>query len=362
MKISFCCTLAILLISFLFIVNLSYGDACCHIVPLLIHSEKGDLKVYGQIYLARIIGKDNGGNKLEVYLDSKKFLTIAKTDSKNLSIKNQSENITIFNVDYFCSANGMFTFSKYTLDKNGYAIWVNPDDIKYITLDDFTSISRNGKSFYSTIVTGTPEDLMIGKGLYHISWDDPIGCPMEFQSDNPVIAEQDLKDLQKILINIEPGLSNYFPLLRMYDYKNKIKSREEYIYFAEENLNEFDNSIKALEMQPVPLPFDELKKEIVRIYKERLRFGKILLGWLQHNDFNEFRNEIINFYSDSKILEILDLIEKEKEWNKAYKLMNFKLYNHVNRNKFSFDDIRKLQDELLKENNLRIVSDPRCQG
>lgn len=312
-----------------------------------------------------IKGRDELGQPQEFRFNvlREEFDSITVKNKKDIIIANKDGKTTrIFDVNYFLTQKGLKYFTKYTPDKDGYTIWVEKNDYGYLTLREIKGIKRNGPTKHHTVVTGKPEDLMLGKGLYRIQFEIPNGCTGEFQSDSPHITEKELKQILRLLIGVPEGLSDEYPLGSIYDFSESIRDRKEYCTFAKKKIREVEETISKLKDHDIIPEMRGHKNSIVKNYEERLRYMKIMYRWLENNDLVKFSRDVKNFYSDTTILSILESMKPSDNWLKTFKMMNFQLYNHLNRVKFPYADVQSDQKLLLEKNRLRIVYDPRCQG
>jgi hypothetical protein len=348
----------------LFFVDLSFADAPWYIIPLKVRTHTITREIYGMFYNEVIKGRDELGQPQEFRFNviREEFDSITVKNKKDIIIANKDGKTTrILDVNYFLTQKGLKYFTKYTLDKDGHTIWIEKNDYGYLTLREIEGIKRNGLTKSHTVVTGKPEDLMLGKGLYRIQFEIPNGCTGEFQSDSPHITEKELKQILRLLIGVPEGLNDEYPLRSIYDFSKSIRDRKEYCTFAKKKIREVEETISKLKDHDIIPEMRGHKNSIVKNYQERLRYMKIMYRWLENNDLEKFSRDVKNFYSDTTILSILESIKPSDNWLKTFKMMNFQLYKHLNQVKFPYADVQFDQKLLLEKNRLRIVYDPRCQ-
>lgn len=358
----------LLIILFVPSVWTSFADAPWYITPIQVKTHTEVLQVYGMFYQDVVSGKDESGQPIKVRFGLH-FLrdtleSIRVINQNDVIITNRDGNATrIFDVDHFLTPRGLLQyFRNYRMDKDSSALWVEENDYGSATLGEIEEVRINGPTEGHPVVTGKPEDLMIGKGLYRIKFRTEVECPAEFQSDSEKITEKELIQIFPLLIGVSGGLlHSRYPIKGIYDFSDSISDREEYCDFAASRVSEFEETILRLKSHDIIPEFEEQRNSIVKNYEERLRYLKIMFKWLENDDFDKFSSDVIEFYSDTTVLSILESIRTSDDWLKRFKMMNFQLHNYLNRVKYPFGELNSKQDVLLEKNHLRIVYDPRCQ-
>ena len=117
----------------------------------------------------------------------------------------------------------------------------------------------------------------------------------------------------------------------------------------------FDSTIIKLEKYQLPAFFIISQKKLIKNFKARKEFDNIELSFLEKNNFEEFKINILKLCKDSVVFDLLDKLEKStNNFNKMYFKLT-EIYNELNCRVFPLEPIQNQQKELLKINKIRTI-------
>ena len=193
------------------------------------------------------------------------------------------------------------------------------------------------------------------KGSAWLQFPTPIGCSFQIQSFDKNIGKDDLDKIVSILINVgsaDRGLMNEFPL--SFPFFPDLQ-KDSLFLVSKKKVESFDTIISRLEKYQPPLFFISALEKLLANYKLRQEYNRVTLTYLATHDEKSFRENVFKFNKDSAIVAWFDTLENSKTFYEKMNYVPSKIYNEVNRKVFPLEPIQKLQEELLKKNNIRIV-------
>ena len=197
------------------------------------------------------------------------------------------------------------------------------------------------------------------KGFTWIQFETSQGCLMQIQSFDRKITKDDLNKIVSILCTEDidgrgqwlefPISFNFFPDLA-YD-----SLKKDLIQACKKDSIKFDSTIIKLEKYQLPAFFIISQKKLIKNFKARKEFDNIELSFLEKNNFEEFKINILKLCKDSVVFDLLDKLEKStNNFNKMYFKLT-EIYNELNCRVFPLEPIQNQQKELLKINKIRTI-------
>lgn len=204
----------------------------------------------------------------------------------------------------------------------------------------------------------------LGEGFFRVSFINKLDCQAELQSFNKEFNEDKLVQVLPILVKVggkNQGLSHEFKTYSVIDFSRNFKDENELMRYGEVQLKNFEETIQKLMKHKVPIEYDTMKSIILKHYKRKINFEKIMLKWINAKNDVQFKQEMSAFNKDPNVVLTIDKLTNIKSNIERIRFMYFELFTLCSSTLFPENEILEIQLINFEKTNLKIVVDTNCE-